>query len=824
MAEGAPEFVKAADRHLACGNLEDALRSLTEGLDAVTGDGRALALGLSRLSRLLLAAGRLPEAFAAAADALAASPGDGEVAREAETVREQATALATGGSSPDVNLRRALREFLAFTTVADVMTVRSTSDPAAALLAEGFRLRPDESEELAAMAAQVADAEDARRRADFAWAVTGRALAHASGHVGGLPGRLATLVSRFGLRDGEARLFVLAALAVVHPDAGRLVRICGRDPLAPVASLADLLRMTQPGEPADAFAAVLGPTAVLRRYGLLVLSDPRDGQPSVLGGPAVPPPEVVEYLLSGDALSGVEAFGRVLGTTMPTGEVCMDPAVRDRVADAWESAVASEDRLLLALSGSPGCGRRTLAASLAGGYSLCLLVLPWDRVEVAVAAAGPARVASAIARASRLGGLVPYVDVTSSPEDSGASREGPSPSRGSVEAPWTLAARIAPLLDTPIFLGLPLAAESDPARLPGAILFDVPPPDRAAIGALVDSLLGSLPDVPAAARKALAEAVILPAEAASLCDRLRRSASFGACDLVAQAHAAARRRASGEFGSYATRIVPGFCPEDLVAPPDLRDRLDEIVAFHRHRRLVFDQWGFGRKLPYGRALSALFSGPPGTGKTMAATIVAAQLELDLFRVDLSQVVSKYVGETEKALSRVFEAASRYRSMVLFDEAEALFGKRGEVRSGTDRYANLEVNFLLQMMEDFDGVTILTTNFPQNVDEAFKRRLRFRITFPFPDEELRLSLWQTMIPPEAPQAATLDLSSLARDFEMSGAHIKNAAIRAAFNAARQGVPLSGDHLFDAARMEYEELGRVVRTSRPPTTRQAGPAGS
>ncbi len=219
-------------------------------------------------------------------------------------------------------------------------------------------------------------------------------------------------------------------------------------------------------------------------------------------------------------------------------------------------------------------------------------------------------------------------------------------------------------------------------------------------------------------------------------------------------------------------------------------------------------WGFERKLAYGRSVSALFSGPPGTGKTMVATLIAKKLGLELFRVDLSRVVSKWVGETEKNLGRAFDEAKRSQAILLFDEADSLFAKRTEVKSANDRYANLEVNYLLQRLEAYDGVVLLTTNAQSTIDDAFKRRLRFRVEFPMPDAEERARLWRSMLPSGAPVDIDINFDQLARRFEMAGGYIKNAVIRAAYLAAatpRKRITQAIITL--AATLEWEDMGNL-----------------
>ncbi len=263
-----------------------------------------------------------------------------------------------------------------------------------------------------------------------------------------------------------------------------------------------------------------------------------------------------------------------------------------------------------------------------------------------------------------------------------------------------------------------------------------------------------------------------------------------------------RVRARPRFDDLVRRIDPAACWDDLVVSPAVQSKLGEILHQLRDRHVVHGQWGFARGESRGQAITALFSGPSGTGKTLAAEVLAHEAKLDLYHVDLSQVVDKYVGETEKRLRRIFDAAEQGGAILLFDEADALFGKRGEVERGTDRWANLEVSYLLQRMEAYHGLAILTTNAKAALDHAFLRRLRFVIPFPFPDVQLRTQLWQKAFPPDAPTNG-IEPAQLAR-LQLTGASIRNVALKAAFYAYRDGVPIEMQHVLIAARDEFAKL--------------------
>jgi ATP-dependent 26S proteasome regulatory subunit len=266
-----------------------------------------------------------------------------------------------------------------------------------------------------------------------------------------------------------------------------------------------------------------------------------------------------------------------------------------------------------------------------------------------------------------------------------------------------------------------------------------------------------------------------------------------------------RTRLAHRLASLASVVRTTLEWSDVILPDDVLAPVFEFLNYAAHRHKIFRDWGFDRKLPYGRGLSALFAGPPGTGKTMICSLLAKELGLELYRIDLSQVVNKYIGETEKNLGRVFDEAARGQVMLLFDEADSLFAKRTEVKSSHDRYANLEVNYLLQRMESHEGVVVMTTNAETAIDPAFRRRIRFRIRFPAPDEAQRLQLWKGMMPKEAQVAANIDLRAIAQKFPLAGGNIMNALVRAATAAQADGTPIQQHHLMRAAELEYAEMG-------------------
>jgi SpoVK/Ycf46/Vps4 family AAA+-type ATPase len=276
---------------------------------------------------------------------------------------------------------------------------------------------------------------------------------------------------------------------------------------------------------------------------------------------------------------------------------------------------------------------------------------------------------------------------------------------------------------------------------------------------------------------------------------------------------AVSRRLSLRLGTFGAVVSRKARMEELVLPDDVIDTLRDMIAMVRERAQILERWGYQRHLGISRGVAGLYSGEPGTGKTMAASVVASELGLELVRIDLSAVVSKYVGETEKNLGRIFDEAQDAHAMLLFDEADSLFGKRTELKSAQDRFANLEVNYILQRMETFDGVSVLTTNAENSIDPALQRRLNFRIRFPEPEVEEREKLWKQLLPPATGLHEGVDFHALAEKFDMTGGYIKNAVVRAAVIAARAGREMVAEDLWAGAHHEYVEMGKVMPQMTP-----------
>ena len=527
---------------------------------------------------------------------------------------------------------------------------------------------------------------------------------------------------------------------------------------------------------AHAIAAALDPQSRLVRLGIVQLGGKR----------ARPFAELTVDQVILDRLRVVApAFGAA--TTIRASDRALDEL--DVPRDALEGAISDLARpgdARLVVRGPVGSGRRTVACSLADRAGRDLAVI--DATALArVADRFVVELARALRRA-QLSGLVPcIVNLAEVTFDEHAGRALAAETLRSHPGPIVFVASTdepVPVASAHVEITLPVLAET--ARR------DV------WVRALADAKL-ELADVDAvAARYKIGPGVIRRAVAA---------ASATPDDAAAAIDAYVRHTRDARLGTYARRVERLATWSSVVFPPDILDSLRELVARVRYGRQVYDTWGMGRTMSTSRGLTALFQGQPGTGKTLVAGVIARELGLDLYQVDLSKVMSKWIGETERNLSTIFDAAEDGQVVLLFDEADSLFAKRTEVRSSNDRYANLEVNYLLQRLDSFTGIAILTTNSGNTIDQAFKRRLSFRLSFPFPDEETREQLWRAHLPPELPVTGPLALGALARKYQLSGGYIRNACLRAAFLAAQDETSLHQRHLERAVALEFAELGKL-----------------
>jgi hypothetical protein len=506
---------------------------------------------------------------------------------------------------------------------------------------------------------------------------------------------------------------------------------------------------------------------------------------------------ILQFILGGD---GVDRRIATLLKPVPVAQgVCVDERQLAELQDLVKGAIgrAAPMPLLLHLHGADDSARRDLAVALCQTLGSALLAV--DGRALLAAEGNPDQLAVLVARESLLtGGLILIEHVDGWFRDEAA-----------------LHARV-PALFAALRTYCPFAFASAAKPWPGVpdasmTVMNVPvtTADDARRGNMWQQALHGLRFNAADEEVArLTQQFQLNSRQIGGVSRQLRLQAGGDRVLPLTALAAACRDVSHHgLGDLSVKVKAHYQWDDLVLPAQLKQQLQDVCAQVRFRRQVFDDWGFAQKLPYGRGLSAMFSGNPGTGKTMAAQVIARDLQLELFKIDLSGVVSKYIGETEKNLNRVFAEAQASNAILFFDEADALFGKRTEVSDAHDRYANIEVSYLLQKMEEYDGIVILATNFRNNVDDAFTRRIRFILEFPFPDAEGRREIWRRGIPAATPVAGELDFQWLADRIKVAGGNIKNIILNAAFLAAQQGRPLGMPQLLDSCRIEFQKIGKL-----------------
>ncbi len=606
--------------------------------------------------------------------------------------------------------------------------------------------------------------------------------------------RLDLLGRRFGLSQRERDALLLVLGPELDP---RFERLYGylHDDLTRRRASADLVVRVLAADGGDyvALRRALGPGGALLREGLVRRDEASPA--SSLAAPLVADERVVDFLCGGDELDPrLGALARRVGPG-PSAPVVAPPAVRTalaRLGDAWREGQVHQG---LYIHGPAGAGRAAAALALCEGLGLGAL-----RVDLAAALREtPERFARAIELARREALLADRVVVW---EEFDAL---PEERRATV------------LLAT-----CPPRGPRVRAILLGANAWE---PAASAYAGEIGAVAWARPGLPE--RRALWTAALARHGASLPADELAGLvAAYGLTggpivDVVASAvrasgpaltrrdlDAALRRRASHALGPLARPLTPRLQWEDLVLAPDRKDVLREICRHALHREKVLDAWGMRTGLAGGRGLIALFTGASGTGKTLAAGLIAGKLGVDAYQIDLSSVVSKYIGETEKHLARLFDEAEAASALLFFDEADALFGKRTEVRDAHDRYANIETSYLLQRLDSYDGVVILASNFRRNMDEAFLRRMHFCVDFPLPEAAERLEIWRRVLPPELPRAADIDLPALAERFQLAGGNIRNIAVAAAFLAAADDSPLAMRHLVAATRREFQKLGKVV----------------
>jgi len=597
--------------------------------------------------------------------------------------------------------------------------------------------------------------------------------------------RLATLTERLGVDAAGSGVLLVAVAYALDLDTRELCHALAprRGPQLTLETCADILE-AEPAQLAGLIRAIAHGSPLRRGRAVAIEGE---GLAATLDIPGA----TLAWLLGDDGLQ--PPLASVLELVAPDAELgVVLPAPAIAALDALAARVAAAPDLAVVIRGPRGAGRRAAAHRLARALGRPLLVIPIPALLALEARTRAPLLGQALA-AARLRGAVPLLgEADALYDERGAVAPEHADALGHI-AGLVIAASSGrgghlELRRPQLGLALPRTELADRERAWHAVLAPHGMTgDAAELAARYVVGPGAIADV-------VAEAARYAAAAGAPIDRDALEAAIG-------------RRLALRIGSYGAVVHRKARFAELVLPDDVIDTLRDMIAMVRERAQILERWGYQRHLGLSRGVAGLFSGEPGTGKTMAASVVASELGLELVRIDLSAVVSKYVGETEKNLAKIFDEAQDAHAMLLFDEADSLFGKRTELKTAQDRFANLEVNYILSRMESFDGVSVLTTNAENAIDPALQRRLNFRVRFPEPEVEEREKLWRQLLPPQA-GLREVDFRALAETFDMTGGYIKNAVVRAAVVAARAGRGLTADDLWTGAHHEYVEMGKVM----------------
>lgn len=582
---------------------------------------------------------------------------------------------------------------------------------------------------------------------------------------------------------GHTGVDTLAALFQLNPAERAILRLAAGAELEPTVTEA-IVRLGRSGRPDVALALsltpeggweALCPEAPLRRWRLIEL---RGSGPFAHREIAVD--ERVLHFLMGVNYLDARLEGLVTEVE-PTAKLsAREQAVSARLTNAW-TKTGAQGLPVLTIAGRDAATMREIMANVAVASGLRLYCI--DGADIPTEWTARAGLAVYCDRELALSGGALLIDCRTNETTDAAKR-------------------LADALTGPVAIAAPDPVSPD--RAP-RLRVDMPTPDRAERRAVWHRAIGPTAEALGRGRglDRLTEQFTLDRAGLNAAIEIAGNGAAVSPDaLFDRLWSAAREQGRRRLDGLAERIESRVGWEDLVLPDDRLEQLRDLVAHVREAWRVYQTWGWAEKSARGLGAAALFSGPSGTGKTLAAEVLACELSLDLYRIDLSQVVSKYIGETEKNLSRIFEAAQDGGAILLFDEADALFGKRSEVKDSHDRYANVEVSYLLQRMETYRGLAILTTNQKSAIDQAFLRRLRYVVNFPFPDTDARAQIWMQIFP-EATPVEGLVPAQLAR-MNLAGGSIRSIAINASFLAAETSEPIRAEHLLRAAKREYAKL--------------------
>lgn len=603
--------------------------------------------------------------------------------------------------------------------------------------------------------------------------------------------RISFLIQEFALTAEESELFLLALAPEIDPRYGQIFAYLQDDVMCKKPSVDLLLNLlTDDTEKKLNLRRLLGNNGRLIHNRLLFRSE--QGEKDFLSQTVRPYPHIVEYLVNDDQLSPELATIAKLVHIPPSWKPKRITSTRLAELNRLNQTEEKQARPIFVFSGSKGNGR-----SEAAWYVAHLHNQPLMTVNAADLQAHPAKNRELFVSLLRDGRLyrapLYFVNWEAIHEEVMASPD-----------------LFGMLLDYPQVVMISSEKTGQPFFVTGeravyTISFTMP--DFGDRLALWSTHLGSETglDLTAVATYFRFSAGQIEGAIKTAGDLARaRNEPLANEDLFD----ASRKHSNQNLAVLATKIEPRYTWQDIVLPADTLNQLHEIVNTVRYRPQVYDRWGFEKKMALGKGVSALFAGDSGTGKTMAADIIARELSLDLYKVDISSLVSKYIGETEKNLDRIFTEAASSNAILFFDEADAIFGKRSQVKDSHDRYANIEISYLLQRMETYDGVVILATNLRSNLDEAFTRRLHFAIEFPFPDVADRVYIWQVNFPPETPQTNDIDFDLLAQRYPLAGGNIRNIILAAAFLAAKESSPVGMAHLLHGTKREYQKIGRLI----------------
>jgi adenylate kinase family enzyme len=613
------------------------------------------------------------------------------------------------------------------------------------------------------------------------------------------PGRLG---SAFGLPPLDMGLIAVALAPEID---GRYERIYGflqNDVTRKRPTVQLALRLLCPDlETRLAARQRLDQTSPLLRYQLLrLVDDPADHQPSLLGKYLQLDERLVNYLLGADLLDPrLLAYVQFAPDARALDDLLLPGDLKRRMAGLLREPLSGA--LVCYFQGAYGAGRQTTAAALCRDLGLGLLAVDGERLAQQEWAAFETTTRLAIREAVLQGAALYWAGFDALLADEHRPQ------------------RDLLLRELSLYRGVTfLAGETtwEPADLPPTLAFVRIEFSRPAYAERLQLWMHLLDtDQPDDAQELRALADKFRFSAGQIRDAVATARSLARWRAPGDGHvqmadlaAACRLQSNRKLATLARKVTPHYGWDAIVLPADRIEQLREICHYVRYRAQVYDFWGFDRKLSLGKGLNVLFAGPSGTGKTMAAEIIAGELGLDLYKIDLSTVVSKYIGETEKNLARIFAEAETSNAILFFDEADALFGKRSEVKDSHDRYANLEIAYLLQRMEEYEGVVILATNLRKNMDDAFVRRIHATVEFPFPGETDRRRIWESIWPDELPRDPAVDPGFLAQRFEIAGGNIRNVALAAAFLAAAEGATVGMPQIVRAMRREYQKIGKVV----------------